>query len=212
MRRRHTLRSRRDHPHSRGENDAAAERAWVPVGSSPLTRGKHLADRVHELTHGLIPTHAGKTWCASARPQRSRAHPRSCGENRCILVDQWSRWGSSPLMRGKHRACDHFIGALRLIPAHAGKTMTSARASFACRAHPRSCGENSGKLRYSKVVEGSSPLTRGKRYTDSSAFSIVRLIPTHAGKIWRFGSSPGSATAHPHSRGENYRVMTEPPP
>ena len=49
------------HPRSRGENIYSVIAAVADWGSSPLTRGKHLVDRVHELTHGLIPAHAGKT-------------------------------------------------------------------------------------------------------------------------------------------------------
>ena len=61
MRRRHTLRSRRDHPRSRGENGKNALLEIRELGSSPLMRGK-LHERGHdELARGLIPAHAGKT-------------------------------------------------------------------------------------------------------------------------------------------------------
>ena len=49
------------HPHSRGENPALAGTGLALGGSSPLTRGKRAGlGRVSD-THGLIPTHAGKT-------------------------------------------------------------------------------------------------------------------------------------------------------
>ena len=51
----------------------------------------------------------------------------------------------------------------RLIPAHAGKTITHARKLRADRAHPRSRGENWDSRCAAGSVAGSSPLTRGKR-------------------------------------------------
>ena len=64
------------HPRSRGENISPIECMSSRMGSSPLTRGKLMSLANNGVVRGLIPTHAGKTWCASARPQRSRAHPR----------------------------------------------------------------------------------------------------------------------------------------
>ena len=75
-RRRRTLRSRRAHPRSRGENTRKMGLAAIVAGSSPLTRGKPNRGRHRPVRARLIPAQAGKTWCASARPQRSRAHPR----------------------------------------------------------------------------------------------------------------------------------------
>ena len=69
-----------------------------------------------------------------------------------------------------------------LIPAHAGKTARGLAVYGLIAAHPRSRGENSGKLRYSKVVEGSSPLTRGKPVVAEPLNLQGGLIPAHAGK------------------------------
>ena len=51
------------HPRSRGENDHVAEFLAATPGSSPLTRGKHLAGLPVGLFRRLIPAHAGKTTC-----------------------------------------------------------------------------------------------------------------------------------------------------
>ena len=50
---------------------------------------------------------------------------------------------------------------------------------------------------------GSSPLTRGKRFSVGAGLRIVRLIPAHAGKTTRMPSTASSREAHPRSRGEN---------
>ena len=153
----------RAHPRSRGENTSVGPRSMIALGSSPLTRGKlhlHLR-RLHRRR--LIPAHAGKTPSCAAFTARLTAHPRSRGENRRIRVDHWSRWGSSPLTRGKRGAPSSFTPALRLIPAHAGKTLSWTLVLVACGAHPRSRGENGDCVDGGHACSGSSPLTRGKR-------------------------------------------------
>ena len=74
----------RAHPRSRGENWSAPKLAVGQSGSSPLTRGKLHSCSSFELHAGLIPAHAGKTPRTPWRRRRSRAHPRSRGENFAI--------------------------------------------------------------------------------------------------------------------------------
>ena len=50
-----------------------------------------------------------------------------------------------------------------LIPAHAGKTCRARRFGHCWGAHPRSRGENTPEDRARLRIQGSSPLTRGKR-------------------------------------------------
>ena len=93
------------HPHSRGENIKNAIGGMKESGSSPLTRGKlHLA-ALTGADARLIPAHAGKTFRALARVKRLRAHPRSRGENQRGDVLALPAVGSSPITRGKRRAC-----------------------------------------------------------------------------------------------------------
>ena len=133
----------RAHPRSRGENVCPYDWGAAVIGPSPLTRGKHLANRVHELTHGLIPADAGKTSASCACSRTRRAHPRSRGENRVFPSRNECTSGSSPLTRGKHDDRRGDRHGLRLILAHAGKTHPSISRPLRCKAHPRSRGENS---------------------------------------------------------------------
>ena len=150
------------HPRSRGENVVADTKKFSRAGSSPLTRGKHHRRRQLTESRGLIPAHAGKTTAASSGWHRSRAHPRSRGENRCAEGVAIDKDGSSPLTRGKPNRRSQSIRNRGLIPAHAGKTFRSGFGPFRAGAHPRSRGENvTGEVNPSARV-GSSPLTRGK--------------------------------------------------
>ena len=111
------------HPRSRGENHTYRMRKLVPIGSSPLTRGKPL-NEVRRMAHGrLIPAHAGKTLSFSFFEVRGAAHPRSRGENSRARSQAFRRVGSSPLTRGKPRRSCSRSRRGRLIPAHAGKTV-----------------------------------------------------------------------------------------
>ena len=111
--------------------------------------------------------------------------------------------GSSPLTRGKRVFGGERQGCVRFIPAHAGKTGSCCRPRPACRAHPRSRGENGQESSDEGAPSGSSPLTRGKRGLSVSFGLLWRLIPAHARKTYGRTASAPSSTAHPRSRGEN---------
>ena len=112
----------RAHPRSRGENRERAAVRLDDVGSSPLTRGKPQALPSGQDQAGLIPAHAGKTRRRFRRSYVMGAHPRSRGENICQESNGYGNLGSSPLTRGKHEQAKRTAEAMRLIPAHAGKT------------------------------------------------------------------------------------------
>ena len=196
------------HPRSRGENDAASFPYSSMVGSSPLTRGKRSYTHGYLLVSGLIPAHAGKTRRRNWDTCRSRAHPRSRGENWGTQPMPTDPPGSSPLTRGKPGSFRRRRGLARLIPAHAGKTGRGCRRGRASRAHPRSRGENCAGVNSLMLSPGSSPLTRGKPDRRASWKSDPWLIPAHAGKT--VGALPGvrRGRAHPRSRGENPPVRS----
>ena len=133
---------RRAHPRSRGENSGKSADSSFALGSSPLTRGKRQCTFEGLITRRLIPAHAGKTGLRHSLRAGYRAHPRSRGENVVDRKPQMSMTGSSPLTRGKPSARHSMLTALRLIPAHAGKTSPPHSRLGRSQAHPRSRGEN----------------------------------------------------------------------
>ena len=155
---------RQAHPRSRGENMGADMSALSVWGSSPLTRGKldhEVGERPRER---LIPAHAGKTTPSPSQPPPVRAHPRSRGENASHRSCRLSAFGSSPLTRGKPQRWNGPRAGIGLIPAHAGKTRRQAAHQRHEPAHPRSRGENIISDKVRQLMNGSSPLTRGKHY------------------------------------------------
>ena len=174
-----------------------------PGGSSPLTRGQRRLRFGRSSAFGLIPAHAGKTPTSCSAPADTEAHPRSRGENSERASRAIHSAGSSPLTRGKRVVVNGQIASQGLIPAHAGKTRRRAPSRWACRAHPRSRGENDTDCPMSFSFRGSSPLTRGKRPNRRRGALSARLIPAHAGKTVVCGVSCPRIRAPPRSRGEN---------
>ena len=151
----------------------------------------------------LIPAHAGKTLVRTHVTMRESAHPRSRGENRETGRIRVRSLGSSPLTRGKPQQAALAVHALRLIPAHAGKTSSPTAHATRSTAHPRSRGENAPIATTIRPIGGSSPLTRGKLLLDPEEVAVKGLIPAHAGKTTSLSASPTTRRAHPRSRGEN---------
>ena len=135
------------HPRSRGENGDGQAVCPACVGSSPLTRGKHIDGVAGGPCLGLIPAHAGKTTIRRRAQSHYPAHPRSRGENRLASFLMPGHAGSSPLTRGKRPWKNMVTRSMRLIPAHAGKTEAVECPARRHRAHPRSRGENDQYVR-----------------------------------------------------------------
>ena len=178
--------------------------------SSPLTRGKLAARQRRVPQAGFIPAHAGKTRWLRARSPPKRAHSRSRRENDAPDSIPGGPQGSSPLTRGKRRRFREWPGRTRLIPAHAGKTRQCPPWFPDRTAHPRSRGENEYVPTNGDVLEGSSPLTRGKLVVNAVITWWLRLIPAHAGKTWFVRIFAAIRRAHPRSRGENLSVSGTP--
>ena len=127
-----------------------------------------------------------------------------CGENRGGLPTPGRRAGSSPRVRGKRADRERLEALAGLIPACAGKTLTSTCLTSSLRAHPRVCGENPLLFIESFQHTGSSPRVRGKRRSSRPPRGLDGLIPACAGKTWLAGKKRHEKGAHPRVCGENY--------
>ena len=98
-------------------------------------------------------------------------------------------------MRGarQHRRQAHAGG--RIIPAYAGSTSASGRASIRGEDHPRVCGEHASAAGWNVEPRESSPRMRGAPQPEAIRRENVRIIPAYA------GSTSGSAYRSLGSRG-----------
>ena len=151
----------------------------------------------------LIPAHAGKTTRRSAHQSIKGAHPRACGENFQSAPAMFLIPGSSPRMRGKRGFVFCEKRRERLIPAHAGKTLSIGPRRKPMPAHPRACGENVSAKRSLIPKGGSSPRMRGKLLRVATLPARFGLIPAHAGKTPSRQSAAVLHQAHPRACGEN---------
>ena len=194
--------STRAHPRPRGENGYYLLSRSSFSGSPPPTRGKLPPLQARPILPGLTPAHAGKTLArqhahfaigAHPRPRGENivkamqpvikaAHPRPRGENLIQTPATSRKLGSPPPTRGKPTPWRSAMCAIRLTPAHAGKTVVQFDVGKVRRAHPRPRGENWNKAQEISQVLGSPPPTRGKLCRHAAACFGRRLTPAHAGK------------------------------
>ena len=74
--------------------------------------------------------------------------------------------------------------------------------------HPRSRGENTPSRHASRLICGSSPLTRGKQAGRTDIPDRDGLISAHAGKLQHRKPGTTPTRAHPRSRRENSTFST----
>ena len=193
----------RAHPRVCGENFSFHTQIITQQGSSPRVRGKRQGQLQRPSWSGLIPACAGKTRQEEQRVLEIRAHPRVCGENGGArrVVDCGE--GSSPRVRGKPTSVPMRPKTPRLIPACAGKTVSSSARLSRRRAHPRVCGENFEDGQPASHVAGSSPRVRGKPGFADLQPHQAGLIPACAGKTMGAHFSFPVWWAHPRVCGEN---------
>ena len=96
-------------------------------------------------------------------------HPRLCGEKGTALAQSEHVRGSPPPMRGKGTGAvgDRLLQGIT--PAYAGKSFQHMSSFIACRDHPRLCGEKRIVSANPDCVMGSPPPMRGKAYPASRA-------------------------------------------
>ena len=170
-----------DHPRTRGVYIGMYITIFRFVGSSPHTRGlpQHLRARHHRT--GIIPAHAGFTTPSSRPAPSSPDHPRTRGVYLHWPFSLTAPWGSSPHTRGLLHTQGRQRAGQRIIPAHAGFTVTRCT---------------------TRLVTGDHPRTRGV-YSDTWSYCAFTdwIIPAHAGFTPLPPTTSTTTRDHPRTRG-----------
>ena len=130
-----------DHPRACGELHSGIIFAFLACGSSPRMRGTRCHTGSRSRFGRIIPAHAGNSRPAPRPGPVDTDHPRACGELQVQRHLDLPRAGSSPRMRGTlgHDGVHHL--GLRIIPAHAGNSLSAWKYRRRRSDHPRACGE-----------------------------------------------------------------------
>ena len=195
--------ARRDHPRVCGEHIVTGGNTTQPTGSSPRMRGTHPEEHTKRHAERIIPAYAGTTLNTRLRVRPPRDHPRVCGEHALLYVGSLSVMGSSPRMRGTRAR--NGVGKLvpGIIPAYAGNTPRSSRATTRRGDHPRVCGEHVNWQSFAVRQWGSSPRMRGTPVTCPHEHAGSRIIPAYAGNTLGTSRPRRSTRDHPRVCGEH---------
>src|SRR5690606_35715040 len=111
-------------------------------GSSPRGRGTPAPPAARAARRRFIPAWAGNTTTTYPTWSARSVHPRVGGEHAVTAVLSISSAGSSPRGRGTRPECAPQSARGRFIPAWAGNTGSSTRATCSTTVHPRVGGEH----------------------------------------------------------------------
>ena len=151
----------RDHPRACGEHLCKGVLKVADMGSSPRLRGTRRREHERQRGQGIIPALAGNTVRALFAHDRSRDHPRACGEHYTGHIIFRLMKGSSPRLRGTPALVLDRDAGRGIIPALAGNTNVSCPPGRCQRDHPRACGEHYRPQLVDFRSAGSSPRLRG---------------------------------------------------
>ena len=173
-----------DHPRIRGEHLRDRWAKDLSTGSSPHTRGAPSSAPDLGREGGIIPAYAGSTLMTPPSTGLSLDHPRIRGEHAGDDDATTELKGSSPHTRGALLPVSRGGSDSRIIPAYAGSTEYARSVPLSVPDHPRIRGEHSNAALYGRSWSGSSPHTRGARFSLGCDGSSVGIIPAYAGSTF----------------------------
>ena len=154
----------------------------------------------------IIPARAGQTSSRDPPPGFRPEHPRACGANGVAPNTDHMPIGSSPRVRGKHRASGETAAQVQIIPARAGQTLSSFLRMCWDSDHPRACGANASYGYRGGCLRGSSPRVRGKQREGAELRLSGRIIPARAGQTARRSTRRRTSPDHPRACGANAAI------
>ncbi len=151
-----------DHPHVRGEKDAAESERQPSRGSSPRAWGKDYETTKDEIADRIIPTCVGKRTPATLARHPAPDHPHVRGEKAAARHSIMVVVGSSPRAWGKGTRGASALDRGRIIPTCVGKRLRLVPCVPWRSDHPHVRGEKHSQSSIPSRIAGSSPRAWGK--------------------------------------------------
>ena len=131
-----------------------------------------------------------------------------CGKKLSTTSTDIHPAGSPPRMRGEDIFPDGLPCAVRITPACAGKSGPAAWHRWACRDHPRMCGEKCPPGKFFFMTVGSPPRMRGKGGDHTDDEEDHGITPACAGKSCPPQAPTFTRQDHPRVCGEKTSFQT----
>ena len=195
------MRTRSDHPRTRGVYVPHGATRQNKPGSSPHARGLPSDERGETRYGRIIPARAGFTPLSIRRCCRRTDHPRTRGVYSVRLRNRTGCPGSSPHARGLHQRPAGARQCERIIPARAGFTASGTGSSATRGDHPRTRGVYVASATAPATLPGSSPHARGLQDRHRLRGRTGRIIPARAGFTTKHPEGHPSDQDHPRTRG-----------
>ena len=185
-----------------GEQSTGSLLAEREPGSSPRVRGTAIIDtRPNDIVR-FIPACAGNSDWSRDGQALAPVHPRVCGEQFGRHLRRSLPIGSSPRVRGTVVRERPPVRLERFIPACAGNRAMSLTTRYASSVHPRVCGEQTSRKRFTRRGDGSSPRVRGTDQLITDRDKTHRFIPACAGNSRGNNGPRERRSVHPRVCGE----------
>ena len=199
------------HPHGRGDNRPLPLPRRRPRGSPPRAWGQLGDRRLVVLALRFTPTGVGTITIVSDRLVLLTVHPHGRGDNLYKPTPFARKYGSPPRAWGQCWNGRFNRRRGRFTPTGVGTIVILPRIRPSPSVHPHGRGDNRRRPAPAVHARGSPPRAWGQCGVLQVAVFVKRFTPTGVGTIRSCGSSSGSASVHPHGRGDNKRRIAHPP-
>ena len=171
------------HPHARGEDAGGRRQNRYRLETPPRTWGRQAESASSRASARNTPTHVGKTVIPWQSLNVIGKHPHARGE------DGYGGFNCP--------------GEFETPPRTWGRPAVRAADEVEVVKHPHARGEDRLFFLFCISVAETPPRTWGRRYSNVTAYNILRNTPTHVGKTSRYCTDYPPSRKHPHARGED---------